>query len=370
MDVEELRADIPALADGTYLNWGASGPSPRRVVAAFEDALEHQEYESPTAEGMYEAAYAVFDSARESVADLVGAAPSDVALTQSTTDGISRFANALDWTADDEVVITDLEHAAGRLPWRRLQRDHGFDITVFETDAGVIDEDEWTTAVADASLVCFSAVDWLYGRRHPVSDLVDIATDAGAMTLVDAVQVPGQMPMDVDAWGADVVAASGHKWLLGPWGAGFLYVEPSVAETLEPRTVGYRGVEDPYDPDFAFKAGAHRFEMGTTNPAPYAGLDAAIETMQAVGIDRIESRIHDLTAYLKDGLSEERLRSPISYHSGLVSLRAADPEATVERLSDAGVHIRSLPAPETVRISIHAANTEGDLDAVIDALSA
>lgn len=86
---------------------------------------------------------------------------------------------------------------------------------VVETDQGRIDRDAYLAAVADAELVCFSAVTWTHGTRLPVADLVDIAHDAGALALVDAVQVPGQLPMDVREWGADVVAAAGQKWLLG-----------------------------------------------------------------------------------------------------------------------------------------------------------
>ncbi|MFW6002880.1 MAG: aminotransferase class V-fold PLP-dependent enzyme [Halanaeroarchaeum sp.] len=366
MDPLDLRADIPALADGTYLNWGASGPSPRRVVERIETVLEHHEYEAPNGPGMYPAAFEVYDRTRETIASFVNASPGEIALTQSTTDGINRVAGALPWSADDEVVITDIEHSAGRLPWYRLQRDRGITVTVLETDQGRIDPSELAKAAQDASLVCFSAVDWLYGRRHPVPDLVDVVADAGAISLVDAVQVPGQIPMDVTEWGADVVAAAGHKWLLGPWGAGFLYVDDSIVDTFQPGSVGYRSVERPNEPNIEYKSGAHRFEVATTNPAPYAGLQEAIATLSDVGVDAIEDRIRSLTENLKDGLADDRLRSPESFHSGLVSIESANPATLVEDLATAGIHVRSLPVPETVRISLHAVNTENAVDRVLE----
>lgn len=368
MDVTDLRGDIPAVDDGTYCNWGASGPSPRRVVERVQSTVEYHEYESPNHEGMYPAAFEVYDGTRETIASFIGASPTEIALTQSTTDAINRVATAMSWSTDDEVLITDIEHSAGRLPWQRLEREIGISVHVLETDRGHIDLDEFERAVSDATLVCFSAVDWLYGRRHPVSALVDVASDAGALTLVDAVQVPGQMPMDVGDWGADVVAAAGHKWLLGPWGAGFLYVKDSVAETLKPSSVGYRSVEDPNAASYTFKPGTQRFEVATTSPAPYAGIAEAIDVVTEIGVETIEDRIRGLTEYLKDGLSADRLRSPTDFHSGLVSVESSNPDAAVEELAKAGVQIRSLPEPETVRISLHAVNTTADVDAVLDGI--
>lgn len=370
MDLRDLQSDIPALDDGTYCNWGASGPSPRSVVERVEAALEHHEYESPNAEGMYPAAFDVLDETRSTVASFVDASPNEIALTQSTTDGINRVATSLDWSDGGEVVVTDVEHSAGRLPWYRLERDEGITVSVLETDRGRIDPEALATAADEATLVCFSAIDWLYGRRQPVAELVDVVRDAGAYSLVDAVQVPGQTSLDVEEWGADIVAAAAHKWLLGPWGAGFLYVDDSIVDELEPTSVGYRSVVEPNEAEFTYKEDAQRFEVATVNPAPYAGLQAAIETMTTVGLDTVEARIRELTEYLKGGLSADRLRSPESFHSGLVSIETTNPEETVEELADAGVHIRALPTPETVRVSLHAVNDESDVDAVLSKLEA
>lgn len=369
MDLQTLRDGIPALDEATYLNWGASGPSPRRVVERIETALEYHEFDAPNREGMYPAAFDIYDDTRDAVASFVDGSPEDIALTQSTTQGINRIANAISWSPDDEVVITDVEHSAGRLPFYRLERDLDVTVTVLETDGGRIDVDELARAAGDATLVCFSAVDWIYGRRHPVAEIVDAIDEAGAISLVDAVQVPGQMEMDVEGWGADIVAAAGHKWLLGPWGAGFLHVDESVAETLQPKSVGYRSVEEPNEAAFTYKSGARRFELGTNSPAPYAGLQEAISIITQVGVHEIEERIRSLTEYLKDGIAADRLRSPPSFHSGLVSISTSDPNATVERLATSGVQIRSLPRPETVRVSLHAVNTESDVDAVLAELS-
>jgi len=366
MQPEDLRAEIPALDRGVYFNTGASGPAPRRVVEAAGDFLEHHEYVAPVAEGAYPAAFETFEETREVVADFLGADAAEIALTESTADGIARVAAAVDWTPGDVVVRTDLEHSAGVVPWWNL-REHGVEVRVLDTDAGRLDLDALAEAVADARLLCLNSITWNYGTRLPISDIVDIAHAHDTLVLVDGVQSPGQVPVDVHEWGADFVAAAGHKWLLGPWGAGFLYVDRSVADDLTPGVAGYRSVADPAAADLSLKDGAPRLEVGTTSPAPYRGLIEAIEMIEAIGYDTVTGRIERLTDRLKAGLGD-RLLSPRAYESGLVTFDADDPEALVDRLADEGVHIRSLPDPDAVRASVHVFNTAEDVDALLDAL--
>lgn len=373
MNPSTLRADIPALDRTIYLNTGAAGPSPTRVVEAVEDCRERQEYVAPAEKGAYPAAFEVFDRTREAVADHLGAAVEEIALTQSTTDGINRIAAALDWEPGDAVVRTDLEHSSGILPWKRLARQ-GVETEVVGSEGGRLDIDAFADAVADAALVCFSALTWTHGTRLPVRELTEIAHDAGALVLVDAVQCPGQMETDVTDWGADFVAGAGHKWLLGPFGAGFLHVAPGAEAHLDPAHIGYRSVEDPNAEEYAYEPGAHRLEVGTVSPAPYAGLCEAIAVADELGYDTIERRIEELTDRLKEGLADSagvRLLSPREYESGLVSFAVedADPEALVERLAGEGVRLRDLPYPEgAVRASVHAFNTEDDVDALLERL--
>jgi len=364
----DLRADVPALGEAAYFNFGAHGPSSESVVEAASAFVADHEYGSGTTDP-YERAFETYETVRERVADFVGAEPDEIALTESTTDGITRIAGAIDWKPGDVVVRTDLEHPAGVLPWKRLERE-GVEVRVVETEDGRIDPEAYAEAVADARLVCFSAITWTHGTRLPVADLVEIADEAGAFTLVDAVQSPGQVAMDVSAWGADAVAAAGHKWLLGPWGSGFLYVDREAAADLAPRAAGYRSVEDPDGDEIAFKPGAKRFEVGTTTPAAHAGLVEALDAIDAVGLPAIEDRIASLTDRLKDGVPDDRLLSPREYESGLVTVDVDDPEATVERLADEGIVIRSLPHPDGIRASVHAVSTEAEIDRLVDALAA
>lgn len=368
MEPEDLRASIPVCDRGIYFNTGASGPAPRHVIEATTDVLEHHEYVAPVAEGAYPAAFELFDETRSVVADFLDADPREVALTESTADGIARIAAAIDWSPGDTVVRTDLEHSAGVIPWWNL-REQGVEVRVLATEAGRVDLDALTDAVSDPDvrLLCLNSITWNYGTRLPIPEVVDIAHAHDTLVLVDAVQSPGQVPVDVGEWGADFVAAAGHKWLLGPWGAGFLYVDREVADGLTPGVVGYRSVDDPSAADPELAAGAPRLEVGTTSPAPYRGLIAAIDTVEALGYDTITGRIERLTDRLKAGLGD-RLLSPRAYESGLVTFAADDPAGLVDRLADEGIHIRSLPYPDAVRASVHVFNTAADVDALLDAL--
>jgi len=367
MTPEELRADIPALEEVIYLNTGAGSPSPRRVVEAIEDAARYQEYDAPAGEGTYGALFESLEAARETVAGHLGAESEDVALTQSTADGISRLVAAMDWKPGDVVVRTDQEHPAGILPFDSLARRHDVEVRVVDAHAGAIDRDEWKSAVAGAKLVTFSSLCWTDGCRLPVAELTDIARDAGARVLVDAVQSVGQRPVDVEDWGADAVAGAGHKWLLGPTGAGFLHVDAEFARTLSPAQVGYMSVIDTEADPYELKPDARRFEVGSVSPLPYAGLREGIAVIEELGYDTVTDRIERLTDRLKEGLGD-RLVSTREYQSGLVTFEDDDPETTVERLSDAGVKVRDIPPKGTVRASVHVFNSEEDVDALLDAL--
>lgn len=174
--------------------------------------------------------------------------------------------------------------------------------------------------------------------------------------------------MDVSKWGADIVAAAGHKWLLGLWGSGFLYVDRDVAERLEPRAVGYRSVDTPTAAEPVFATGARRFEVGSANPAPHVALREAIHTVSDVGLNTIERRIHDLASRLAANVPGDRLLSPMSPESGLVTIDVETPSETVSRLGGEGIVVRALPSPDAILVSVHAVNTAAEIDSLLEVL--
>jgi len=365
MTPDELREAIPATDDVAYFNTGASGPSPRPVVEAVCEFARYHAFDAPGGEGMYEAGWRAEREAREAVARLLGATVDEVVMTQSTTAGINLVAASLTWRPGDVVVRTDAEHPSGALPWARLADVRDVEVRVVEGDDGEFEPADFAAAVEGARLVCLSAVTWSYGTSLPVAEVVELAHEAGALVLVDAVQAPGQLPVDVGTWGADFVAGAGHKWLLGPWGAGFLYLRDEARRALEPTRIGGHGVEDPFASHPRYADSAEAFQLTTAQASVYAGLSAAVDVVLDVGLDAISSRIAELTDRLKDGLPDDRLLGPRPYETGLVSFAVDDPEGFVEACAADGVVLRDVPPLGCVRASVHAFNDESEVDRLL-----
>jgi cysteine desulfurase/selenocysteine lyase len=146
-------------------------------------------------------------------------------------------------------------------------------------------------------------------------------------------------------------------------------VSDDVIDTLEPRTIGYRGVVTPTDETYEFEPSARRFEIGTTNPAPYVALQTAIETLDEIGLDTVESRIQQLTTRLVNGVPDDRLFSSTSPASGLVTIDVDDPATAVDRFKETNIIIRSLPDPDAIRASLHVFNTQEDIETLLEELS-
>lgn len=362
MDAHELRALMPSVVrDAAYLNTGASGPSPRPVREEMENVLDAHT-KAHVADEPYAYEQRVADKTRDALASLLNAQPERVALTSNTTDGINTVADCFDWRSEDAVVTTALEHPAGVLPWNRLADVYGVDVrTVPAADNGdALDRDAYKNAVRGAKVVCLSSVSW-YGISVPVADFVEIAHDAGAVVVVDAAQSVGAEPVDINDWDAEYVAAPAHKWLLGPWGGGFLYVSDEAPSGGQTR-VGYKSAVAPNDSP-TLREDARRFEVSTSSPAVLAGTRAAAQTVNSVGVDVVEERVARLTGLLEERLGDRHLTTG----AGLVRFEDTTPDDTVERLNDEGIVVRALPNRD-LRASVHVFNTTEDVDRLIEAL--
>ncbi len=355
---QSLRGSIPLLGDTVYLNTGASGPTPQPVEAAVQQAsVEHGESHRSDPYGyLAEAA----EDSRSCVADLVGCSVDQVALTSNTTEAINRVADCYRWSEADTVVTTELEHPAGRLPWQRLSEVHGVEVHVVSADETGVDQVEFRDAVEDAKLACFSSRSWL-AVDLSVETLVEIAHDRGCDVVVDAAQSIGAEAVDVTDWGADYVAAPGHKWLLAPWGTGFLYArEPSSCGGQT--RAGYRSSGDP-DGSMELYDDARRFHVSTESPALLRGLEAAVDMFGKLDAEEVEQRIEDLATQLEESLGDR----VVSRAGGLVRFTAEDPNRTVEWLKEDDVVLRALP-DDSLRASVHAFNTEGDVERLLEAI--
>lgn len=369
MDTFELRDQLPVLEDVVYANSAAGTPCPEQVLTSMSACLQRHTTEAPKNNGFYHSFEQTKNEARDRLASFLNTKNHEIALTQSTADSVTRLATSLPWEAGDVVAYTDIEHPASYLPFQRIQDVEDIDITVIPTTDGHMDLTELHSIAKEAKLVVVDSITWTHGTKLSVSDVANVVHDAGALLFVDAVQSMGQTNVDISAWNADFVAGASHKWLLGPWGAGFLFVREGLDELIRPHGIGHWSVIDKWDYDYTLKSGAQKLEVGGASPAPYAGVVTAIDLIERIGIDNVESHIRDLSQHLKRGIDPEYLCSPNEFESGIVTVSPPNGKQVAESMSRQGMIVRDLPLTKNaIRISLHIFNTMTEVDALIGAI--
>jgi selenocysteine lyase/cysteine desulfurase len=372
-DLEAWRRRVPLLRSFIPLNHCSQAPQTDPTRAAAEAYLD-----SWNERGMdWDYWMAEVERARAAFARLIGAAPDEVAITSSVSEGVSALASALDFGgARCTVVTTEAEFPTVGHVWLAQER-RGGRITWVPVRRGVVELEDYDAVLDDSTLVV-SATHGYYqtGFKQDLAAIAGRAHAAGALLLVDAYQTLGTTPVDVKALGIDALACGALKFLMGIPGIAFLYVRRELAETLRPTVTGWFGRKDP----FAFRvreldwaAGARRFDAGT--PPVFAAYvaRAGLEIIEQVGPARIERWTEALSRHLIEGgrergleplgTADPRRKTPTTAYRCPVDSHAV--EAALRRR---GV-IASARGP-AIRLAPHFYSTRGDLDAGLDALAA
>jgi selenocysteine lyase/cysteine desulfurase len=333
MNLEHIRAAIPALANSVYLNTGTFGPMPTVVADEIRRAygeIERQGTFSPAV--FWQMELEGFEAVRGQVAALLHADPAEIALTRNVTDGINIVLHGLDWQPGDQVILTDHEHPSGTVPWLALAERAGVELRWLEL---VDDADEIVIRFQRllsqrTRLAQLSHVSCLTGLRLPIERLCRLARQAGVLTLVDGAHAEGQFAVDLQVLGCDFYAACGHKWLLGPQGVGMLYVRREHVQRLRPVWLGW-DVGQPFDRaarSYLLQETAARFEQSTRAWPLYLAFGKAIEFIEGVGLAAIEAQVQglrrDFIGHLRAAPGVTVL-SPLdaSLGTGLVTVRVA-----------------------------------------------
>ena len=382
IDVDAIRAGIPALANGIYLNTGTFGPLPS--VAADEIRRAYSEVErlgtfSPRV--FYEMELQGFEAARGQVAALLSADPDEIALTRNVTDGINIVLHGIDWQAGDEVIVTDQEHPAGTVPWLALAARAGVVLRWLELS---LDPDEVVRRFQKlltprTRLAQISHVSCLTGFRLPVERLCAAARQAGVLTLIDGAHAEGQFSVNFQLLGCDFYAACGHKWLLGPQGVGMLAIRRALVETLRPVWLGW-DVQQPYDRagrSYQLQTTAARFEQSTRPWPLYLAFGKSMDFVGTVGLDAIEARVHALRFRFVAALlamPEVTVLSPTeaAAGTGLITVRVAGwaCEDLQQRLWERRRMVTNIIREfNALRFSIAFFTTEAELMIALDELS-
>jgi cysteine desulfurase / selenocysteine lyase len=374
MDWTDLRRECPVTKRWAYFDHAAVAPlterARRTLVEWAADLAENGDvHDSDRVRRIEEV--------RRRAAQLLNADPLDIAFIKNTSEGVGIVAEGLPWESGDNIVTAEDEYPANLYPWMNLA-GRGVEVRRVPGRDGRILLDELRGAIDGRTrLVSLSFVEYASGFRNDLTAVGELCRDKGVLFFVDAIQGLGVLPLDVRRTPIDFLAADGHKWLLGPEGAGLFWVRRELVEQLHPVGVGWNSVIDSRNfgaAGFRLKPHAGRWESGSLNVGGILALGANLDLLLAYGIDAVAERVLNLTDHLcaaaeRVGVKVYSSRLPAE-KSGIVSLVVphGDVRAVVRRCRDAGIVVNQRAG--RLRVSPHAYNTVEELDRLIELLGA
>jgi selenocysteine lyase/cysteine desulfurase len=371
MDISAIRAQFPLLSEVTYLEHSAVGPLSLPVRQAAAEALTMQAQGSRGTPRL-QAEVAVL---KEKAARLIGASPQEIALVRNTAEGLSLVAAGVSWRPGDRVVTDNIEFPANVYPWLNLEARFGVTTTLVPARGGRVPvEDLMGACDGRTRVVAVSFVQFSNGYRIDLDGLGAFCRERGIYLCVDGIQGLGVLPLDVAKTPIDFLACGGHKWLLGPLGAGFLYVRRDIQPQVWPAEVGHHSVvldEEHYTSyRLRFHDDARKFEASAANYVGVFGLSRSLDLFHEVGQAAITGRIMTLTDRLCAGLEPCgcRLLSPRApaEKSGAVTFVTdrVPSKQLHDRLHNALVMVSLREGG--IRVSPHFYNTEDEIDRLLD----
>ena len=386
MDIDRIRADTPATSRLAYLHNAGAALMPVPVVGAMK---RHLDLESEI--GGYAAADREsdrLDAIYGSVARLLNAAPDEIALVENATVAWQMAFYALPFRAGDRILTAEAEYAANYVAFLQVAKRTGAIIEIVPSDAsGELDIHALERMIDErVKLIAITWVPTNGGLVNPAAAVGRIARAHGIPYLLDACQAVGQMVVDVEAIGCDMLSATGRKFLRGPRGTGFLYVHRTLLQRLEPPMIDHFAAPWVSRDEYRLRDDARRFETWENNYAARLGLGVAIDYALDIGIGPIEQRCRMLADHLRSGLASIRgitIRDLGRAPGAIVSftIEGHEAEAIVTGAGAAGItigasdpwstridsEVRSLPV--IVRASPHYYNTEAEIDRLIGHLA-
>ena len=396
IDVEKIRKDFPILDQIVndeplvYLDNAATTQKPKAVLEAVN--RYYQEDNANVHRGVHtlaERATASYEGARETVRRFINASSTkEVLFTRGTTTGlnwIGRFAEEI-LEEGDEVLISIMEHHSNILPWQEACRKTGAKLVYAYLKDGGLDLEDFREKLTDRTkFVSITHASNVLGVINPVQEIAQLAHEKGAIMVVDGAQSIPHMKIDVQKLDADFFVFSGHK-MAGPTGIGVLYGKEQYLNQMSPVEFGGEMIDFVYEQSATWKELPWKFEAGTPNMAGAIGLAAAIDYLEAIGMDAIERHEQDLIAYVFPKLQAiEGLKiygsQDLAKRSGVISFNLGDlhPHDLATALDYEGVAVRAghhcaqpliqyLEVPATARASFYLYNTKEDCDKLVEAL--
>ncbi|MBY5502432.1 aminotransferase class V-fold PLP-dependent enzyme [Rhizobium leguminosarum] len=386
LDLLRLRADTPGTKNRNHLNNAGAALMPSAVIDAVTAYL-NREGEI----GGYEAAAeanSLLEGTYDSLATFVNCARDEIAIAENATIAWQRVFYSLSFGPGDRILTASAEFAANYVAFLQVAKRTGVSIEVIPNDAsGVLDPDALARMIDDR--VRLIAVTWIPtngGLINPAAAIGRIARENGILYLLDACQAAGQIPIDVNALGCDILTATGRKFLRAPRGTGFMYMRKSVLEKIEPAMIDLYGAPLTAPDRYELRPDARRFETWEKNYSVRLGLRAAVDYALDIGLENIEERCDHLSSQLREGLRGMRAVSVYDLGSPLASIISFtvsgwDSQDVMAYLTNKGINVSVSPPsstpvdaytrqlPPVVRASPHYYNSEEEIDAFLEAIA-
>jgi cysteine desulfurase/selenocysteine lyase len=370
------RREFPICARKIYCAHAADAPLPRRVAEAMHDSIERASIDARN----YDNELIRIEETRTASARLLGAQTEEISFTGPTASGLNAIANGLDWAKGDEVVCYLDDYPANVYPWLALEC-RGVKPVLLETERiGEITPEIVARALTDRTkLVALTSANYCSGYRIDLEAIGALCADRGVLFSVDAIQTLGATPVPLA--NVDFLSAGAQKWMLGPSGAGILFVKKSRRELLRPAIIGGWNVVSPNfiaQREVDFEEGGRKFEPGAYTHSVLAGLRAAVDLLLEAGPSEVWQQIGALTQLLRDRIEPAGFEflSPTEegQRSGILTFRhpRVSSERFVEALdqNDIVVSLRFDRADcAWLRVSPHFYNTAAEMQRMADLLS-
>ena len=396
VDWSALREDFPILQERVnghpliYFDSAATSQKPRAVLDVVRNYYEHEN--ANVHRGLHALSARAtehYEKSRQRVADFIGAASADeIVFTRGTTESINLVAQA--WAgkflrAGDVILLTEMEHHSNLVPWQLLAERIGARLRFVPVrDDGTLELEKLSSLLtAEVKIFAFTHVSNSLGTINPVAELCQKARSVGAMTLIDAAQSIGHMPLNVQELGCDFLAFSGHK-MCAPTGIGVLYGGLDILDSVPPWHGGGEMITSVTLEKSTFKKPPHRFEAGTPNIAGAIGLAAAIDYLEGIGRAEIFKHDVDLASYALQGMADVaglHVLGPSRDRGGVISfvMGAAHPHDLTTFADQYGLALRGghhcnqplmrrFGVPGTSRASFYLYSTREEIDRMVDIL--
>ena len=388
ISLDDLRADLPVTGEVAYFQTGTYGPTPDSVLRVVREEME---FDSHHAVGDPDAKHALAEResrAREKLAALLSVRPEGLAMTPNTSRAMQRVIRSIQWKEGDEIVVSSLEHVSTVGVCQVLEQHYGVTVRWIEADQGDgLFLESLESALGERTrLLCVSHVTSADGRVLPVAEAADLAHDRAVPVVVDGAQSVGQFPVDVSSLGCDYFVGSGHKWLLGPMGTGYLWVASDQLGDFRPEFIPDHSPWKLPDEPAPTVTASSRAEIGTYNLPMIIGLGRAVDNLIDIGLDVVTSHVSRLSEILREEIS--RLKGATSItpmeperSAGITTLmfdgfdhkgmqRLVDQLMDEDRVLVKNQWLTAPPQPRMVgmRVSIAAFNTEEEVMRLVDGL--